>query len=122
MIKRIPALYVYDSDTEELTLATDCIMERLVFSQGTSKEKEHIFAVMPSKKFRIEIIDKSNKVLYTESSHKYTVWMHVPDESMARKLIATYMLANALDAKEKLIKEVALVDEQNRKATRLMGE
>ena len=122
MIKRIPALYVYDSDTEELTLATDCIMERLVFSQGTSKEKEHVFAVMPSKKFRIEIIDKSNKVLYTESSHKYTVWMHVPDESMARKLIATYMLANALDAKEKLIKEVALVDAQNRKATRLMGE
>jgi len=122
MIKRIQALYVYDSDTEELTLATDCIMERLVFSQGTSKEKEHVFAIMPSKKFRIEIMDKSNKVLYIESSHKYTVWMHVPDESMARKLIATYMLANALDAKEKLIKEVALVDEQNRKATRLMGE
>lgn len=77
---------------------------------------------MPSKKFRIEIMEKTNKVMYIENSHKYTVWMYVPDESIARKLISVYMLANAVDAKEKLIKEVALVDEQNRKATRLMGE
>lgn len=91
MLKRIPVVYIYHSDTTELETYTRLTSVAATYGYGSYNEEIHHFAVNELERVRIEISNKFEDILYNEHDNTYTVWLKIPDEKLAVFLISKYL-------------------------------
>lgn len=91
-MKSIEALYIYDNDSGTLKQILNCQFTRLVFAQGTPQEKEHYFAEIPIKRFRVECSERSCDVYEDQYKNQLVVWLNEVNRDKAIELIGNYIL------------------------------
>lgn len=91
-MKKVKALYIYDTINGDLREFFDLNYERIVFGKDTKNEEEHIYASDPIKKHRVEINEYPGKIFNKKGSQYYVVWLTDADKDKAIEIVGNYII------------------------------
>lgn len=92
MKRKIPAIYVYNSETGEFNTYHNLTYETVDFTHKFDGTNVHAYGRDYAKNIRVEIARHEEEIFHNRLKHEYVVYLTKDDENKAIKLLSDYVL------------------------------
>mgnify|MGYP007069885602 FL=1 len=92
MRKKIPALYVYNTQSHTFTSYLNLVYDNIRFSHEFDGVGDHTYACRLNQKIRIEINKKPEVIFHDRVKHEYRIWLEEPNHAKGLEILSTYIL------------------------------
>ena len=93
MKRKIPAIYVYNSETGEFNVYHNLTYETVDFTHKFDGTNVHAYGRDYAKNIRIEIARHEEEIFHNRLKHEYVVYLTKDNEDKAVKLLSDYVLS-----------------------------
>ena len=115
MKRKIPAIYIYNSETGEFNVYHNLTYETVDFTHKFDGTNIHAYGRDYAKNIRIEIARHEEEIFHNRLKHEYVVYLTKDNEDKAIKLLSDYVLGRIEIEISYLEKQLSIATEKHKR-------